>query len=239
MGGGKNPGGGIKGNPANGNGKKSSLFRPIGFCCGVFGRILFVLWFSSEFLLSPTSIELSELWLSGELIDGDAADLGCLVYSSNPNNINSSFVQGGLENRPGGYAGCPIILRVFGDIGAGFCDPFWCAAAAACCCSCKRQWILNQFDLLPYRDPLFDIPTSKHFRNRQALHAVLFFLLITHSPLFLHSEIDDRLLYDLPKNDCNKTKKKLKISVSQKNYNNWNNKKIKVKLISKEIKSEF
>ena len=45
---------------------------------------------------------------------------------------------------------------------------------------CIRQWILNQFDLRPYREPDFDIPTMRHFRNRQALQAVRFFLLITH-----------------------------------------------------------
>ena len=45
---------------------------------------------------------------------------------------------------------------------------------------CIRQWILNQFDLRPYREPDFDIPTMRHFRNLQALQAVRFFLLITH-----------------------------------------------------------
>lgn len=75
---------------------------------------------------------------------------------------------------------------------------WWC-----CCCSCNRQWILNQFDRRPYLLPLLDMPTSRHFLKRHALHAVRFFLLITHSPLFLHSEIDDKLLYVRPKNDCN------------------------------------
>lgn len=51
-----------------------------------------------------------------------------------------------------------------------------------------------------------DIPTMRHLRSRQALHAVRFFLLMMHSPLFLHSEIDERLLYERPKKDCNKKK---------------------------------
>lgn len=45
---------------------------------------------------------------------------------------------------------------------------------------CMRQWILNQFDLRPYLDPDLDMPTIRHLRRRQALHAVRFFLLITH-----------------------------------------------------------
>ena len=48
---------------------------------------------------------------------------------------------------------------------------------AACC---MRQWILNQLDRRPYLDPDLDIPTIRHFRNRQALQAVRFFLLMTH-----------------------------------------------------------
>ena len=43
-----------------------------------------------------------------------------------------------------------------------------------------RQWILNQFDLLPYLDPDLLIPTMRHLRSLQALQAVLFFLLMTH-----------------------------------------------------------
>jgi hypothetical protein len=54
---------------------------------------------------------------------------------------------------------------------------------------------------LPYREPLFDMPTIRHFLSRHALHDVLFFLLMTHSPLFLHSEMELVLLYVLPKND--------------------------------------
>lgn len=45
------------------------------------------------------------------------------------------------------------------------------------------------------------MPTRRHFFSRHALQAVRFFLLIVHSPLFLQSVIDERLLYDLPKND--------------------------------------
>lgn len=45
---------------------------------------------------------------------------------------------------------------------------------------CMRQWILNQFDLRPYLDPDFDMPTIRHLRSRQALQAVRFFLSTTH-----------------------------------------------------------
>lgn len=85
----------------------------------------------------------------------------------------------------------------------GWCEWFdcWCCSRC-CCCSWRRQWILNQFDRRPYREPFFDIPTIRHFLSRHALHAVRFFLLITHSLLFLHSDIDDKLLYDRPKKDC-------------------------------------
>ena len=55
--------------------------------------------------------------------------------------------------------------------------PTDCRCEAACC---MRQWILNQLDLRPYRDPDFDIPTMRHFLNRHALQAVLFFLLMIH-----------------------------------------------------------
>ena len=57
------------------------------------------------------------------------------------------------------------------DEGLLFCPP------AACC---MRQWILNQLDRRPYLEPDLDIPTMRHFRNRQALQAVRFFLLMTH-----------------------------------------------------------
>lgn len=96
-------------------------------------------------------------------------------------------------------------MLIDADVGGGvFRLPIAAAAAAAacCCCSCSRQWILNQLERRPYREPLFDIPTIRHLRNRHALHAVRFFLLIVHSPLFLHSDIDDKLLYERPKNDC-------------------------------------
>lgn len=49
-----------------------------------------------------------------------------------------------------------------------------------CMLCCMRQWILNQLDRRPYLDPDLDIPTIRHFRNRQALQAVRFFLLMTH-----------------------------------------------------------
>ena len=52
----------------------------------------------------------------------------------------------------------------------------WLPPPEACCI---RQWILNQLDRRPYRDPDFDIPTIRHFRKRHALQAVRFFLLIT------------------------------------------------------------
>ena len=51
------------------------------------------------------------------------------------------------------------------------------APPTACCI---RQWILNQLDLLPYLEPDLDIPTIRHFLNLHALHAVRFFLLMTH-----------------------------------------------------------
>lgn len=54
---------------------------------------------------------------------------------------------------------------------------------------CIRQWILNQFDLRPYRQPDLDIPTDKHFLNRHALQEVRFLLSITHLKLFLQSGI--------------------------------------------------
>lgn len=89
--------------------------------------------------------------------------------------------------------------------------PFLCCWC--CCCSCNRQWILNQFDRRPYRLPLFDMPTRRHFLKRHALQAVRFFLLITHSLLFLHSDIDDKLLYERPKKDYTgeRERKKLRI----------------------------
>lgn len=52
------------------------------------------------------------------------------------------------------------------------------------------------------------MPTNRHLRRRHALHAVRFFLLIVHSPLFLHSDIDDKLLYERPKNDWNEMEKR-------------------------------
>lgn len=111
-------------------------------------------------------------------------------------------MHGGREKPPGPKGGG-------GPNKFGAAPDFWLFAcrSAACCCSCSKQCILNQFDRRPYREPLFDIPTSKHLRSRHALQAVLFFLLMMHSPLFLHSEIDDKLLYDRPKNDCKETKK--------------------------------
>ena len=48
-----------------------------------------------------------------------------------------------------------------------------------CAFFCIKQWILNQFDLLPYRHPDLDIPTFRHFFSRQALQDVLFLLSIT------------------------------------------------------------
>lgn len=42
--------------------------------------------------------------------------------------------------------------------------------------------------------PLLDMPTMRHFLRRQLLHDVLFFLLMTHWPLFLHSPSAERLL---------------------------------------------
>ena len=44
---------------------------------------------------------------------------------------------------------------------------------------CIRQWILNQFDRLPYRHPDLDMPTFRHLRSRQALHEVRLRLSIT------------------------------------------------------------
>lgn len=64
-----------------------------------------------------------------------------------------------------------------------------------------RQWILNQFDLLPYREPDLDIPTVRHFLSLQLLQEVRFFLLMTHWPLFLQSPKAERLLYVRPKKD--------------------------------------
>ena len=49
-----------------------------------------------------------------------------------------------------------------------------------CIDCCIKQWILNQFDLRPYREPDFDMPTMRHFLKRQALQAVRFFLSTTH-----------------------------------------------------------
>ena len=46
--------------------------------------------------------------------------------------------------------------------------------------ACIRQWILNQFDLLPYREPDLDMPTIRHLRSLQDLHEVRFFLSTTH-----------------------------------------------------------
>lgn len=74
-------------------------------------------------------------------------------------------------------------------------------------CSWRRQWILNQLDLRPYRDPDLDMPTRRHFRSRQALQDVRFFLLMTHWPPFLHSPMADTLLYVRPKKDCPSYKK--------------------------------
>ena len=67
------------------------------------------------------------------------------------------------------------------------------------CWFCMRQWILNQFDLLPYLEPDLDMPTMRHFLSLHALQAVLFFLSTTHLKLFLHSWITDWLLQVLPK----------------------------------------
>jgi len=49
-------------------------------------------------------------------------------------------------------------------------------------CSRSRQWTLNQLDRRPYLEPLFDMPTARHFFSRHALHDVRFFLSITHRP---------------------------------------------------------
>ena len=49
-----------------------------------------------------------------------------------------------------------------------------------CIDCCIKQWILNQFDLRPYREPDFDMPTMRHFLKRHALQAVRFFLSTTH-----------------------------------------------------------
>lgn len=139
----------MKGNPANGG--NMSLFSIIGgdgWCCWRFGGCLTCLldW---EFLLSPISIELSEFRLSGELIDGDEAAVGCLAYSSNLSIINSSFVHAGRENRLEEYDECRIRFIVLGESADALCIPFRVAASCACCCSCRRQWILNQFDRRP------------------------------------------------------------------------------------------
>ena len=45
---------------------------------------------------------------------------------------------------------------------------------------CMRQWILNQLERRPYREPDLDMPTMRHLRSRHALQAVRFFLLMTH-----------------------------------------------------------
>ena len=45
---------------------------------------------------------------------------------------------------------------------------------------CMRQWILNQLERRPYREPDLDMPTMRHLRRRQALQAVRFFLSTTH-----------------------------------------------------------
>ena len=55
-------------------------------------------------------------------------------------------------------------------------DDFLLPAVIFCC---MRQWILNQLDRRPYRDPDLDIPTMRHLRKRHALHAVRFFLSTT------------------------------------------------------------
>lgn len=46
----------------------------------------------------------------------------------------------------------------------------------------------------------------RHFLSLQLLHDVRFFLLMTHSPLFLHSPSAFRLLYVRPKKDCKRKK---------------------------------
>jgi hypothetical protein len=60
------------------------------------------------------------------------------------------------------------------------------------------------------------MPTRRHLRSRQALQDVRFFLLMTHWPPFLHSDITDRLLYDRPKNDWNLNKKGKKTQIKVK-----------------------
>lgn len=88
--------------------------------------------------------------------------------------------RGGLS----GHRGPPITTLLL----PSSCSHLW--PPRRLCCSCSRQWILNQLLLLPYLEPLLDIPTVRHFFNRQDLQEVLFFLLMTHWLLFLHSDIE-------------------------------------------------
>ena len=51
-------------------------------------------------------------------------------------------------------------------------------------------------------DPDLLMPAAKHLLSLQALQEVLFFLVMTQRPPFLHCPSDDTLLYVRPKNDC-------------------------------------
>ncbi len=75
--------------------------------------------------------------------------------------------DGGRSGKDGG---------VSGTLGA-ICGGRTGGPETACCI---KQWILNQFDLRPYLEPDFDMPTMRHFLSLHALHAVRFFLLMTH-----------------------------------------------------------
>lgn len=156
---------------ASGRGRKASLGGVRGLSGG---RHWVIRAFSSSLGDDPLRCE-----------SGDPEQL--TLYSSRPRRASSSLVLGRASpgKRCGGNGGARC-----GDCGTlgGDCD--W----AACCCSCSKQCILNQLERRPYLEPDLDIPTMRHLRSRHALHAVRFFLLMTHSPLFLHSVMEFRLL---------------------------------------------